>query len=117
MDYGFWLSLIAVISLIIGAVAWFTFLFASVWRIERRIQAAGEPRPCMWDGIGLRVMWYAWAIAFSTESFSQLERWMLDPELVEPCLRSTDKILAWIIIVSVYLLLVCNIIEWIFGVV
>ena len=35
-----------------------------VARMEREMQRDGHPRPSGWDGTGLRIYWYASAIAF-----------------------------------------------------
>lgn len=116
MDYGFWLSLIAVISLMVAVISWLFFLTLSIWRIEKCILETGHPRPCPWDGLGLRAMWYAWAIGLPSKSSSDFERWMLDPKDLAPYTKPFDKLLANILLVSSYTLLACIIIDWIRGV-
>ena len=113
MDIELALALIAVAAIVIGTVSWLLFLIFSVWRIERVIVGSGRSRPCLWDGVGMRTVWYGWIIVFNTEAFSALERSMLDPEMILPHLRVWDKVLGWLFMVSLHTVLVCVVIDWV----
>ncbi|PAU80717.1 hypothetical protein CK501_09915 [Halovibrio salipaludis] len=110
-----WLSLVAVASMMLGALSWLLFLIFSVWRIEEAITSSGQPRPCRWDGVGMRTVWYGWIIVFNTNTFSALERSMLEPNEILPRFKVWDKVLGWVFMLSLHTMLACLIADMVIG--
>lgn len=90
--------------LIITFISWLGFARFSMARIERQMQKDGLVRPASWDGVGLRALWYASAIAFPVGIFNRAEDPLIDVPTVRRYSTSFDRVLGWILMVSGFLL-------------
>ncbi|WP_097459078.1 hypothetical protein [Mangrovitalea sediminis] len=66
LSLGNFLCILGGILFIPMAICWIGFARLSMARIEREMSRDGLPRPAQWDTMGLRVLWYATAIAFDS---------------------------------------------------
>lgn len=64
-------------------VSWLVFGRMSMARIEKAIMAEGKPRPCSWDGVGGRLVWYAYAVALHHQE--------INPESSQNFLRTNPQ--------------------------
>lgn len=115
-SFEFWLSAAAVTALLIMVPAWATFLVVSVWRIEKHIKAEGKTRPCLWDGIGGRAFWYCWTVALPASFFNERDDLLLNTADVKRYVRSVDRYLAWVLLVSSLIMLLCVLFDWGFSI-
>ncbi|TDT44257.1 hypothetical protein DES49_0357 [Halospina denitrificans] len=65
------------------AISWIAFARLSMARIESEMQRDGLPRPCSWDGIGYRALWYAYAIVLPVGPWNPSN----DPTIDVPAVR------------------------------
>lgn len=84
----------------ITAFSWIAFARLSMARIEQAIIRDGGERPAPWDGIGMRTVWYAWAIAVPVGHWN----WRDDPTIDVPKVRSHatrfDRVLGASLLIS-----------------
>lgn len=92
MDGWYYWAFAAVVAVM--APSWLLFGRLTMARIEKSIQADGEPRPCPWDGPGARIIWYAWAIAVPMGRFNPADDPLIDVPLVRKYSTRSDKVLA-----------------------
>ncbi|WP_404362304.1 hypothetical protein [Marinobacter sp.] len=85
------------------SVSWLLFARLSMARIERKMRSEGLPRPAAWDGLGLRALWYASAIAFPLGIFNQANDPFIDVPLVRKYATTFDRAVGWILMVSGFL--------------
>lgn len=116
MDWFFWYNMVLVFSLLIGCIAWSIFFFYSVWRIERGITSEGKPRPCLWDGIGGRAMFYAWTLTFPNSNYSEREESLLCTADVLRYAKLQDYILGRILFFSIATVITTGLIGMAFNV-
>ena len=100
MDFESVYALVAVLCLIIMMISWVIFGFFSMRRIEKSIMAEGKPRPCSWDGIGGRVIWYAYTVSLPAYFFNELDDRQLNTADVKRYTTRADRIRAWVLMVS-----------------
>lgn len=86
--------------------SWIGFARLSMARIERRMQKEGLPCPSSWDGLGLRVLWYASAIAFPVGAFNRANDPFIDVLTVRRYSTRFDRILGSVLMVSGFLFLI-----------
>lgn len=72
----------------------------TVARIERQLQEKGHSRPSPWDGVGLRLFWYASVIALPAGLMSGAHQRFVDVELVRAHAGPTDRMLGWAVELS-----------------
>lgn len=63
------------------AISWITFAQFTMRPIEKRIKADGIPSNFLWDGVGARISFYAFAIVFPKKFALRLNR-LIDVELI-----------------------------------
>jgi hypothetical protein len=79
-------------------VAWLVFRLTSIRRIEALVRAEGRDRT-QWDGIGLRVGWYALVICLPIPKENLANNPLIDGEAVRRYATSRDKRLgAWLLL-------------------
>lgn len=86
--------------LLTNMVSWVVFGRLSMARIEKCIMAEGKPRPCPWDGVGGRVVWYAYTAALPASFFNDLDDRQLNTADVKRYTTKADRIRAWVFMVS-----------------
>jgi hypothetical protein len=116
MDFELWVAFIFVISLVVTVTFWLVFGFLSMRKIEKGIVSEGKPRPCQWDPIWGRAIFYAWSVSLPARFFSTVEDRILNTADVKRYANTTDKVLAWILMISSHTMLGCGIISWIVGI-
>ncbi|MGI1677782.1 MAG: hypothetical protein K6L75_03550 [Cellvibrionaceae bacterium] len=77
-------------------------------KIDKAVVAEGKPRPCQWDPICGRAILYTWPIVFSGESFSDIENQIVDTQIVKKNIKLLDKVLAWVLFVSGWMMIVAG---------
>ena len=90
---------LVLVSLFITAVTVIPF-GRCVARMEREMQRDGHPRPSAWDGIGLRLFWYASAITFPIGWYNSENDPFINVKLVRQYANTTDRTLAFAVEVS-----------------
>lgn len=99
-DIGVIFSFLGAGLFILLAVSWIAFARLSMTGIERRLKDSGIGRPCPWDGIGYRALWYAWAISVPIGIFNPHNDPSIDVPVVREYSTSFDRTLARIFIIS-----------------
>lgn len=89
-----------VLLLVTMMVSWVIFGRLSMARIEKSIMAEGKPRPCPWDGVGGRLVWYAYTVALPAHFFNELDDRQLNTADVKRYTTRADRIRAWVFMVS-----------------
>ena len=84
------------------ATSWILFARLSMTRIERDMKADGLPRPCSWDGPGVRVLWIAWAISVPVGPFNLVNDPSIDVLTVRKYANANDKKRAIAVMISGY---------------
>ncbi len=95
-------------SLIIMVIFWILFGIITMRKIDKAVVAEGKPRPCQWDPICGRAILYTWPIVFSGESFSDIENQIVDTQIVKKNIKLLDKVLAWVLFVSGWMMIVAG---------
>lgn len=107
-----WLLLILLMSMFAYFLSWLVFARLSMARIERAILADGHPRPCPWDGPGVRTLWYARAIAFPVGRRNPVDDRLIDVPLVRRYATRADRIRSWFLMVSGFVCTVVTLGTW-----
>jgi cytochrome b subunit of formate dehydrogenase len=55
-------------------------------------------------------------VVFPDHHFSKMENQILNTDDVKRYANGTDKVLAWILMISTYTMILCGIVGWIFGI-
>ena len=76
-----WFYLCEIVLFILTAITWITFARLSMARIERDMKKDGIPESFVWDGIGGRIFFYSYAIAFPEKVAKRFNR-LIDVSLV-----------------------------------
>ena len=116
MDYEFLYALVWIISLIIMMFSWVVFGRLSMARIEKSIMAEGKPRPCSWDGVGGRIIWYAYTVALPARFFNKLDDRQLNTADVKRYTTRADRIRAWVLMISGHTMMVMGLLSSFFGI-
>ena len=77
-----------------------------VARMEREMQRDGHPRPSGWDGAGLRIYWYASAIAFPLGWYNDENDPFINVPLVRQYAKKTDRFFAYAVEITGILFMV-----------
>jgi hypothetical protein len=80
-------------------LAWVIFGRLSMARIEKSIMSEGKPRPCPWDGVGGRLVWYAYAVALPESFFNDIDNRQLNTADVKRYTTTGDSIRAWALMI------------------
>ncbi|SFR47797.1 hypothetical protein SAMN05216203_0661 [Marinobacter daqiaonensis] len=62
--------------------------------------AEGKPRPCPWDGVGGRLVWYAYAVALPEFFFNDMNNRQLMTSDVKKYTTSADRLRAWAFMIA-----------------
>lgn len=81
-------------------ISWLLFARMSMARIERQMREDGLAQQAPWDGVGLRVLWYASAIAFPVGIFNPANDPLIDVPTVRRYATQKDRLLGWALMVS-----------------
>ena len=81
-------------------ISWLCFARLSMARIEREMKRDGLPRSSRWDGVGLRVLWYLYAIVLPVGDWNRADDPMIDVLTVRRYATRFDWILGMIFFVS-----------------
>ncbi|MFE8072436.1 hypothetical protein QQM79_15365 [Marinobacteraceae bacterium S3BR75-40.1] len=84
------------------AITWLGFARLSMARIEKAMRRDGLTRPSQWDVMGLRVHWYASAIAFDNARMHRADEPFIDVETVRRYATPFDKKLSIAFLISGY---------------
>jgi hypothetical protein len=115
MDWHLLYDFMAGFSLLFTGIFWIVFGFFSMRKIERGIVSEGKPRPCQWDPVWGRAIFYAWSVSLPNSFFSTVEDRILNTADVKRYANTTDKILAWMLMISSHTMLGCIIVGWSFN--
>jgi hypothetical protein len=88
------------ISFLIMAVVWVAFARISMARIEKTMVQDGLNRPCPWDGLGGRAVWYAFAVGLPVGPLNPRNDPLIDVPLVREYARPLDRRLGLALVVS-----------------
>lgn len=99
---------VAVSLVAVGAmsVSWIAFARLSMARIEREMCRDGLPRSSRWDGIGARVVWYAWAIVLPVGIANPADDPLIDVLTVRRYATRLDWLLGIAFLISGHLFLI-----------
>ena len=81
-------------------LSWLCFARLSMARIEREMKRDGLSRSSAWDGVGLRVLWYVYAIVLPVGDWNRADDPMIDVPTVRRYATRFDRILGMILFVS-----------------
>lgn len=80
------------ISAGLAMFSWLLLARITLRNIENKIIVSGGQRPCPWDGLGSRIVFYAYGIVLPEKQAGRLER-IYDVSLVRNHSTRTDKAL------------------------
>ncbi|WP_404362306.1 hypothetical protein [Marinobacter sp.] len=80
--------------------SWIAFARLSMARIEREMNKDGLTRPSSWDGLGLRVLWYLYAIVLPVGDWNRADDPLIDVPAVRRYATRFDRILGVVFFVS-----------------
>ncbi|MCG8610213.1 MAG: hypothetical protein MI864_06720 [Pseudomonadales bacterium] len=106
--------LIFLVITLYAFISWLLFARISMARIEKELNAKGI-EPSTWDGIGLRAVWYAWAILFHGTRFHQKNDILFMGGDLSKYFKTKDRILSAMLISSATLLMVSGIFFHFYG--
>ncbi len=86
----------------IMAASWIAFARLSMARIEREMRQDGLSRPSPWDAMGLRVLWYATAIASNNPRLHRADEPFIDVSTVRSYAKPIDKKLGLVFLIAGY---------------
>lgn len=86
--------------LLTAMVSWLVFGRLSMAKIEKSIMAEGKPRPCPWDGVGGRLVWYAYAVALPESFFNDIDNRQLKTSDVKRYTTKADRLRAWVFMIA-----------------
>lgn len=69
-----WYTILLFSLFIIMATAWITFARLTMARIERDMKKDSVPEGFLWDGLGGRIFFYAFAIVFSESKAKRIDK-------------------------------------------
>lgn len=81
-------------------LSWLCFARLSMARIEREMSRDGLPRSSAWDGVGLRALWYVYAIALPVGRWNRTDDPMIDVPTVRRYATPFDRLLGTILFIS-----------------
>ena len=93
-------AFVGLISMMTMFVLWLLFARISMARIERDMKDDGVIRPCPWDGIGGRAVWYAFAIGLPISAFNPRHDPLIDVPLVRQYAKPIDSTLGLMLVIS-----------------
>lgn len=101
-----WFYLFALIFFILTAIAWILFARLTMARIEKSMEADGLPKGFAWDGVGGRVVFYAYAIILSEKNALRIER-LIDVRLIRDYANANDwwRGLFFIVVTNLWLII------------
>ena len=82
------------------AISWIAFARLTMARIERQMCEDGLQRPAQWDGIGYRVIWYAYAIAVPVTILNSPNNPFFDGLTVKSYATHYDRIVGLVFLIS-----------------
>lgn len=107
---------ITLILFIPMAFSWLGFARLSMARIEREMHRDGLPRPAYWDTMGVRVLWYATAIAFDSPRWHRADKPFIDVYTVRRYAKPFDRKLGLVFLISGYSFVVIFLVgSWLIG--
>lgn len=83
-------------------LAWVIFGRLSMSRIEESIMAEGKPRPCSWDGVGARIIWYAYTVSLPASWFNDIDDRQLSASDIKRYTTRADRIRGWALMIPVH---------------
>lgn len=104
------------IVFIIVAISWIGFGRHTMARVERNLMDEGLQRPAPWDGVGLRIMFYAFIVAFpgGSHQANPLYHYLSD---IKRHTTDFDRKLGLVFVVSTHVMIVLALLGvWLFDV-
>lgn len=99
-----------VLLIVAMAISWIGFARLSMARIEREMKKDGLERPCPWDGVGYRAIWYAYAIVLPVGKLNPSNDPTIDVPTVRRYATSFDRKLGLFFMVAGYLFVVVGLV-------
>ncbi|TDT37726.1 hypothetical protein DES49_2685 [Halospina denitrificans] len=93
-------AVITLIATLTMCISWLIFARLSMVRIEKEIAHDGMQRPCPWDGVGGRAVWYAFAIGLPISSFNPTADPLINVPLVRRYAKPIDRTLGLLLVIS-----------------
>ncbi len=88
-EFEFWSTVIFFGLFIAAAISWITFAQFSMRPMEKKMKACGIPSGFQWDGVGVRIFSYAFAIVFPEKLALRLTR-LMDVKLIRSYASKAD---------------------------
>jgi hypothetical protein len=85
---------------------------ATMAPMEKKIEQDGLPRPCPWDGPGVRILWYAYAIALPVGRLNRADDPLIDVPLVRRYATKGDKARAVMLLASTHTFILTLFFYW-----
>jgi hypothetical protein len=79
---------------------WLAFARLSMKRIEKAMDKDGVSRPCPWDGVGWRAVWYAFAVGIPIGFWNPANDPLVDVPLLRRYANGFDRQLAFWFVLS-----------------
>ena len=95
-----WFVAVFVVVMFALSISWISFARLSMARIEKQMKRDGITRPSAWDGIGLRVLWYAYAIVLPVGIWNRADDPFIDVPTVRRYATTFDRKLGLIFMIS-----------------
>jgi len=88
------------VAAITMSFSWLLFGRLTMARVEKEIQADGHVRPASWDGVGVRILWYAYVYSLPIGLLNPRNDPFVDVALIRRYGNGRDRLLAKIFMVS-----------------
>lgn len=80
--------------MMVSFIMWLSFAHFTMRRIEKQMKDDGLPDSFLWDGVGGRIIFYAYAIALPQKIALKFDRRLIDSGLVRSYASSRDRLRA-----------------------
>ena len=105
--------LVLLVLFLIAATSWIVFARFTMSRIEKRMSEKGFLNVANWDGIGARVILYAYALVLPQKYAQRIESRLINSISVKSYSDSKDRISGIIFLISSNTLMVSCFIGWV----
>jgi len=112
MNLKDWFLSITLVLFLFTAFSWISFARFSMGRIEKLIKEQGGPDSFAWDGIGVRTIFFAYAIVLPQRYGIRLEKRLIQSSLVRCYSSRFDRINGLILLISGNLLVLACFMGW-----
>jgi hypothetical protein len=107
-----WLLLAILVLFIATAISWISFARITMSRLETKMKSKTGEDSFEWDGVGIRIVFYAYAIVLPERYALRLERRLIKSSLVRNYSTPIDRMLGCCFLISSNLFVLACLTGW-----